>query len=434
METLRATSSVVERVPDKNEVVGSIPTSPTELRFHSSLAHIYKNEVVGSIPTSPTELSGPLAQLVERLICNEEVRSSSLLRSTKAWYHNEMKRALIIGLICAIFIAAQKPELFDSLRSLLFGVNSAELTTHRLSKISHLNADIVRLDAFAWDLIEKEKGIFDFSTPDAMVKLAKKNKLDILGILQYSPSWASGTKAEIPKSFAANCGLPDPIKYSYDKYRAYPPLDPTDFGTFVFMTVKRYPEVKYWQIWNEPNNPVFWRNSPRADQYVTLLKEAYGAAKRANPKAQIVFGGLSLNDQEYMEKIYALGAKPFFDIMAVHPYNPSQAPYQYLQFELTKLKKFMENRGDGEKEIWVTEIGWPTSTGGVSEKTQAEYIEQTYTIAGTLNFIGAVFWHTIADCTANLQKDIDEQNYGLYRTDFSSKPGVQKYQDVARQN
>ena len=345
---------------------------------------------------------------------------------------NKKEHAIIIGVVFVVLVLILRPAIFSRLQALLFGVNSSELNAHRLSKISRLDADIVRLDAFSWDVIEKQRGIFDFSNTDAMVAIARRNKLDILGILQYSPSWASGTNYKLPTKFSSHCGLPDTTQESYDKYRAYPPLNPSDFGTFVYVTVKRYPDVKYWQIWNEPNNPVFWRNNPRADQYVALLKEAYGAVKRANPKAMVVFGGLSLNDQEYMEKIYTLGAKNYFDIMAVHPYNPAQAPSQYLEFELTKLKQFMGNRDDGQKEIWVTEIGWPTSTGGVSEKTQAQYIEETYRIAGSLDFVGAVFWQTLADCTADLQKAVDEQNYGLYRTDFSAKPGVQKYRDIAR--
>ena len=343
-----------------------------------------------------------------------------------------MKRGIIIVLTCAIAVIMTRLNLLDRTLALLFGVNSSQITHQRLSKISQLNADIVRLDAFPWDLIERERGIFDFSQSDAMVALARKSKVDILGILQYSPSWASGTKVKLPDKFSSHCGLPDPEKESYDEYRAYPPMNNADFGSFVYMTVKRYPDVKYWQIWNEPNNPVFWRNNPQAYQYVLMLKEAYGAVKRANPNAQVVFGGLSLNDQEYMEKIYAAGGKNYFDIMAVHPYNQSQAPSEYLEFELTKLKKFMENRNDGLKEIWVTEIGWPTSTRGISEKTQSQYIEQTYRIAGKLGFVGAVFWHTIADCTGDFDKAIDEQNFGLFRSDWSAKPGVQKYRDIAR--
>ncbi|MBX4211633.1 MAG: cellulase family glycosylhydrolase [Candidatus Yanofskybacteria bacterium] len=336
----------------------------------------------------------------------------------------------IMGTILIIALVLARFDLIDRTLALLFGINSSQINRQRLSKISQLNADIVRLDAFSWDLIEKEKGIFDFSVPDEMMALARKNKVQVLGILQYSPAWASFTNATMPTKFSSHCGLPDPDQESYDKYRAYPPLNNSDFATFIYMTVKRYPDVKYWQIWNEPNNPVFWRGHPRADQYVAMLKEAYDAVKRANPNAQVVFGGLSLNDQEYMEKIYEFGGKSYFDIMAVHPYNPSQAPSQYLEFEMKKLKQFMENRNDGQKEIWITEIGWPTSTGGISEKMQAQYIEETYKIAGNLGFIGAVFWQTIADCTGDFDKAVDEENYGLFRSDWSPKPGVQKYRDI----
>ena len=343
-----------------------------------------------------------------------------------------MKRAFVIlSAFSAIFLIG--PGIFNRLQALFFGINTSHLDQQRIVKIKQLDAEIVRMDVFAWDMIERQKGAFDFSASDATIAIARKNKVKVLGILQYSPSWASGTNYPLPAKFSSNCGLPDPTKESYDKYRAYPPVVPSDYASYVYMTVKRYPDVKYWQIWNEPNNPVFWRGVPRADQYVSLLKEAYGAVKRANPNALVVFGGLSMNDQEYMEKVYALGGKNYFDIMAVHLYNPSQAPSEYLTFEVTKLKQFMENRGDGKKEIWITEIGWPTSSRGVSEKKQAEYIKQTYEIAASLDFVGAVFWHTLADCSGkNFQKDIEEQNYGLFRSDFSAKPGVQKYRDTVK--
>ncbi len=45
-------SSVVERVPDKNEVEGSIPSVPTP-NFSAGQS---KNEVEGSIPSVPTWL------------------------------------------------------------------------------------------------------------------------------------------------------------------------------------------------------------------------------------------------------------------------------------------------------------------------------------------------------------------------------------------
>ena len=41
-----------------------------------------KEEVDGSIPSTPTKNIGPLAQLAERLICNEEVAGSNPAGST----------------------------------------------------------------------------------------------------------------------------------------------------------------------------------------------------------------------------------------------------------------------------------------------------------------------------------------------------------------
>ena len=46
---------MVERVPDKNEVEGSIPSTPTKQFFWKlSETRIHKNEVEGSIPSTPT--------------------------------------------------------------------------------------------------------------------------------------------------------------------------------------------------------------------------------------------------------------------------------------------------------------------------------------------------------------------------------------------
>jgi hypothetical protein len=68
-------SSVVERVPDKNEVEGSIPSAPT-------LRQAQCKQADWLALSKRSESKGPLAQLVERLICNEEVAGSSPARST----------------------------------------------------------------------------------------------------------------------------------------------------------------------------------------------------------------------------------------------------------------------------------------------------------------------------------------------------------------
>ncbi len=67
--------SVVERVPDKNEVHGSIPCAPTNkerfldspaLRGHVENSNFrHKKEVEGSIPSPPTNIALDMSKVFE---------------------------------------------------------------------------------------------------------------------------------------------------------------------------------------------------------------------------------------------------------------------------------------------------------------------------------------------------------------------------------
>ncbi len=315
-----------------------------------------------------------------------------------------------------------------------FGINAKGLNEQSVKAIQYLKSDIVRLDVFPWDFIEKSKGDFDFTIPDRNITLARENKFKVVGILQYSPAWASGVPSEIPPIPSKDCGIP--VKLSgFDKLRTTPPKDPKDFGNFVQKVVGRYPDIEYWQIWNEPNSATFWPPTPNAKAYTELLKEASIAAKRANPNAKIVLGGLSLNDLDFLSKIYDAEGRYYFDIMAVHPYNVRQAPDKYLDFELRQTRKFMDEHGDIGKPIWITEIGWPTSADefGVGYEKQAEYVTRLYNVIRSFDFVTGVFWHTLDDCSTVLRnKDNPEHNYGLFDSSWLPKPAARVYRYTDR--
>ena len=79
-------SAWLERIPDKDEAGGSSPPRPTssfwfqELCFLAARRHGEKEEIQTSKQKSN---SGGLAQLVERLLCKQEVSGSTPLSSTK---------------------------------------------------------------------------------------------------------------------------------------------------------------------------------------------------------------------------------------------------------------------------------------------------------------------------------------------------------------
>jgi len=80
-----------------------------------------------------------------------------------------------------------------------------------------------------------------------------------------------------------------------DRPPIWAPTDPQDYADFLTAAARRFPAVRRWMIWGEPNRDD--RFQPNADDdpagaraYALLLDAAYGALKAVNPR-NIVIGG-----------------------------------------------------------------------------------------------------------------------------------------------
>lgn len=195
----------------------------------------------------------------------------------------------------------------------------------------------VRTD-FDWTTVKpRQDGPWDFSVLDATVEKAEQAGINILPILAYDTPWAT------------------PAYKHLDKWIEY-----------VRNTVSRYHrQLRYWEVWNEPDLEQFWKDKPNPADYTALLKATYTEIKKIDLELKVLLGGLSGIPYEYIEGIYQAGGKDFFDIMAVHPYRYPNAPEQHsLKDDLDKLRQLMTRYGDAEKPVWITEIGWPTHQNG----------------------------------------------------------------------
>lgn len=202
-----------------------------------------------------------------------------------------------------------------------------------------------------------------------------------------------------------------------------PPSDEDAWVRNLQDTVRRHSDIIYWEVWNEPNEVLFWYPMPNAAAYVRLLKKAYIAIKSANPDAVVVAAGLSgVNPpRQYLRDMYRAGARTHFDVLALHPYRQPQSPDTYLADYLRFMKNIMEANGDLDTPIWITEIGWPTDPsqfGAVTEAQQADYLRRTYEISHSLPFVEKVFWYRLQDAG---------QGMGIL-----GKPAEDAYQQVAR--
>jgi hypothetical protein len=112
-----------------------------------------------------------------------------------------------------------------------------------------------------WHQQVASPGEYDFSDWDEMTETAASEDLQLLGVLNYTPEWAS----------TAPDGATEP--------HHYPPSEDVvdDWRDYVRRFAERYPDVTHFEVWNEPNLRKFLRvdEERRHEVYVDrLLKPA----------------------------------------------------------------------------------------------------------------------------------------------------------------
>jgi hypothetical protein len=234
----------------------------------------------------------------------------------------------------------------------------------------------------------------DFGPTDAIVLAAAARRLQLVPVVVQTPHWAAV----------------DPSQ------RASPPRDPATYAAYLEALVRRYgpggslwrenpyvrPQpVRRWQIWNEPNLPVYWSRQPYVRGYVRLLKASARAVRRADPGATVVMGGLTNRSWEELGKLYKAGARGSFDAVALHPYTDRPA---YVLRIVRYVRRVMAQHRD-RSSIWLTELSWPASDGrlrnapdwGTNDRGQAARLRDgILRLAGQRRRlgIGRVFWYT----------------------------------------
>ncbi len=275
----------------------------------------------------------------------------------------------------------------------------------------------VRAD-FLWDDIEPKEGTFDFAKYDRLVDALSKRGIRILGLLDYNTSWGGANWNTAP--------------------------DPDKFTAYARQVVSRYKDrVMYWEIWNEPDQDIYWVPQDEMKAYTALLKKVYPAIKEEDPTAKVVLGGLSGGAVFPLRNVYKNGGGPFFDVVNIHPFVDPLRPdaANTLRGVYRGALKVMEKNGDGSKPIWFTEIGCPgveppkhTNNWWLGENpdeaAQAEWVTAVYEKALAWPGVGKVFWAFFRDTPDHFTTGTDY--FGLVREDFSKKPAFEAYKRLAK--
>jgi hypothetical protein len=265
---------------------------------------------------------------------------------------------------------------------------------------------------------------------DNIVDLAEKYDVGIVARLEAPPKWAQST----PGDFA-------------------PPAHFDDYGDYVAAVAARYRgRIKYYQIWNEPNNYPEWGEQPvDAEAFTRLLCLAYRRIKAVDPEARVIAPaltptisldpgpgpGLGFNDFIYLQRMYDAGAGQCFDIMSAQGYGLFSGPTdQRLRPRAINfshplyIRDIMVKNGDARKPIWISEMNWnavPDSVadkrfGQVSLETQAAYLPMAYDrIRREWPWVGVAFTWFFKRAT-DAEKDQAMYYFRLVDPDFTPMP------------
>jgi hypothetical protein len=277
----------------------------------------------------------------------------------------------------------------------------------------------LRIDV-PWVAVQPTRfGGYDWSKADRVINAAAARGIGVLGILGQPPAWAAAP------------GTPE---------LSGRPASATAFAQYARAVATRYRgKISAYEIWNEPNMLSFYKPYPDPVGYTALLRAAYPAIKAADRNAIVVGGVLaaavdtsySIDPVTFVQRMYAAGAKPYFDALSYHPYQHGlkfseggpwvDAPLN----QGLRIRQLMIDYGDAGKKIWASEYGVPTAL--QDEATQAAFIADLISTWRTVDFTGPVFVYTMRD---KLTGSTDpEDTFGIFRSDWTAKLAV----DVIRQ-
>lgn len=318
---------------------------------------------------------------------------------------------------------------FMKRESTVTGYASHNLTISELREIKDAGGRFVRTDFTMSSVQPTSSQLFNWSHLDTKVAAASAQGLQVLGILDYSPQWNAHP----------GCIVGSPNQCA--------PADPTAFANYAAAAAAHFPQVTYWEIWNEPNLSQFWSPSPSSTDYVIMLNSAYAAIKAVAPNDIVIAGALSrardiagveIAPTTFVTSMYANGAQ--FDILSLHPYtypfSPDTANSGNGWPDVATIRATMVANGDSAKKIWITELGVPTCGPGnasavdaqpftrndyMTEAAQRAIFSEVITDIKSVSYIGAFFVYEIRDDNSN-DPSTRENCFGIFHSDNRPKP------------
>jgi hypothetical protein len=279
------------------------------------------------------------------------------------------------------------------------------------------------------------------SASDAFVLAAAQNKIRVVPMLldntRYNAASGPGHGLRPPpdlRRFAAQAGA------LADRYGPH--------GTFWKgkpRRLRRY-AIRTWQVWNEPNLPVFWLPKPKPRRYAKMVKLAGRAIHRQEKRALVVTAGIPdskqskpRNYKSYLRAFLRAGGWRQADAIGVHAYSPTVPGVKRI---LRTYRRVINPHHGRKLKLLITELGWADKGHRnpmvVGRKGQARRITKAYRLIAHLRHrykIAGVFyfqWRDYNIIPGDPRGNTWGYHTGLHKVNGKPKPAWRAFKRVVR--
>ena len=255
---------------------------------------------------------------------------------------------------------------------------------------------------------------------DAAAAEAAPRAIGLALLVANTPRWANANQAPI-----------------------HAPDNPRDYADFLTAAARRYPTVRRWMIWGEPNRDDRFQPNrendpvgPRA--YARLLDAAYGALKAANPRNKVIGGNTwtsgTVKPPDFLRFMRLPdGRPPRLDWFGHNPF-----PFRRPDLDDTPLPGGFRDISDSDTlsrevrrtygrlvPLWLSEYTIQSDRGSatfatfVSRAAQARYVSAGFRLADDMgSAVAGLGWFSLLD----EPPAEDSANWGLLTYALQRKP------------
>jgi hypothetical protein len=261
----------------------------------------------------------------------------------------------------------------------------------------------VRMD-FVWAETEQARGRYDFSAYDRLLESLRPFDIGALLILDYAnPLYDHGAPPRTEGTRRA-------------------------FADWAVAAARHFAGRRViWEVYNEPNNTMFWRPRPDVNEYVALALAVGRAFRLAAPNEKLI-GPATGMDFPFLEACLKAGLLDYWTAVSVHPYrdsDPEEAVNDYC-----RLRKMIERyrtprgygtaRGSERAEIPIISSEWGYSSGwrGLSDEKHGALLAREM-LTNIANDIPISIWYDWRD--DGIDPKESEHHFGLVRNAYQDR-------------